>query len=74
MRRDASTALRAVDVEPRRYVAPSIPISTLSNMEWISLYAILAIHLRVEGALTNTVPINVYRGVGRIECVYTVDG
>ena len=57
------------------YVAPSIPISTLSNMERMisGLYAIPAIHLRVEGALTNTVPINVYRGVGRIECVYTVE-
>ena len=37
------------------------------------LYAIPAIHLRVEGAFTNTVPINVYRGVGRLECVYTVE-
>src|SRR5207249_3978307 len=48
------------------YVAPSIPISTLSNMERMisGLYAIPAIHLRVEGALTNTVPLNVYRGVG----------
>ena len=57
------------------YVAPTIPISTLSNMERMisSLYAIPAIHLRVVGALTNTVPINVYRGVGRIECVYTVE-
>jgi carbon-monoxide dehydrogenase large subunit len=57
------------------YVAPSIPISTLSNMERMisGLYAIPAIHLRVQGALTNTVPINVYRGVGRIECVYTVE-
>jgi aerobic carbon-monoxide dehydrogenase large subunit len=57
------------------YVAPSIPISTLSNMERMisALYAIPAIHLRVEGALTNTVPINVYRGVGRLECVYTVE-
>jgi len=57
------------------YVAPSIPISTLSNMERMisGLYAIPAIHLRVEGALTNTVPINVYRGVGRLECVYTVE-
>src|SRR5207249_3529955 len=57
------------------YVAPSIPISTLSNMERMisGLYAIPAIHLRVEGALTTTVPINVYRGVGRIECVYTVE-
>jgi len=57
------------------YVAPSIPVSTLSNMERMisGLYAIPAIHLRVEGALTNTVPINVYRGVGRVECVYTVE-
>jgi carbon-monoxide dehydrogenase large subunit len=57
------------------YVAPTIPISTLSNMERMisSLYAIPAIHLRVVGAVTNTVPINVYRGVGRLECVYTVE-
>jgi aerobic carbon-monoxide dehydrogenase large subunit len=57
------------------YVAPCIPVSTLTNMERMitSLYAIPAIHLRVEGVLTNTVPINVYRGVGRIECVYTVE-
>jgi carbon-monoxide dehydrogenase large subunit len=57
------------------YVAPCIPVSTLSNMERMisGLYAIPAIHLRVEGALTNTVPINVYRGVGRLECVYTVE-
>jgi carbon-monoxide dehydrogenase large subunit len=57
------------------YLAPTIPISTLSNMERMisGLYAIPAIHLRVEGAFTNTVPINVYRGVGRLECVYTVE-
>jgi carbon-monoxide dehydrogenase large subunit len=57
------------------YVVPSIPISTLTNMERMisGLYAIPVIHLRVEGALTNTVPINVYRGVGRLECIYTVE-
>ena len=57
------------------YVAPCIPVSTLSNMQRMisGLYAIPAIHLRVEGAFTNTVPINVYRGIGRIECVYTVE-
>ncbi len=57
------------------YVAPCIPVSTLTNMERMisGLYAIPAIHLRVEGVLTNTVPINVYRGVGRLECVYTVE-
>jgi carbon-monoxide dehydrogenase large subunit len=57
------------------YVAPGIPISTILNMQRMvcGLYAIPAIHLRVEGAFTNTVPINVYRGVGRLECVYTVE-
>src|SRR5262249_39739739 len=57
------------------YVAPCIPVATLTNMERMisGLYAIPAIHLRVEGAFTNTVPINVYRGVGRLECVYTVE-
>jgi carbon-monoxide dehydrogenase large subunit len=57
------------------YVAPCIPVSTLTNMERMisGLYAIPTIHLRVEGVLTNTVPINVYRGVGRLECVYTVE-
>jgi aerobic carbon-monoxide dehydrogenase large subunit len=70
------TALRARSTTNLgAYVAPCIPVSTLSNMERMisSLYAIPAIHLSVEGALTNTVPINVYRGVGRLECVYTVE-
>lgn len=70
------TALRVQSVANLgAYVAPGIPASTLLNMQRMisSLYAIPAIHLRVEGVLTNTVPINVYRGVGRIECVYTVE-
>jgi aerobic carbon-monoxide dehydrogenase large subunit len=57
------------------YVATGMPISIILNMERMvsGVYAIPAIHLRLEGALTNTVPINVYRGVGRLECVYTVE-
>ena len=57
------------------YVATGMPISIILNMERMvsGLYAIPAIHLRLEGAFTNTVPINVYRGVGRLECVYTVE-
>src|SRR5262249_36686031 len=57
------------------YVATGMPISIILNMERMvsGLYAIPAIHLRLEGAVTNTVPINVYRGVGRLECVYTVE-
>jgi len=57
------------------YVATGMPISIILNMERMvsGVYAISAIHLRLEGAFTNTVPINVYRGVGRLECVYTVE-
>jgi carbon-monoxide dehydrogenase large subunit len=57
------------------YVATGMPISIILNMERMisSLYAIPAIHLHLEGAFTNTVPINVYRGVGRLECVYAVE-
>jgi len=57
------------------YVATGMPISIILNMERMvsGVYAIPAIHLRLEGAVTNTVPINVYRGVGRLECVYTVE-
>ena len=57
------------------YVATGMPLSIILNMERMvsGLYAIPAIHLRLEGAFTNTVPINVYRGVGRLECVYTVE-
>ena len=57
------------------YVATGMPMSIILNMERMvsGVYAIPAIHLRLEGAFTNTVPINVYRGVGRLECVYTVE-
>ncbi len=57
------------------YVATGMPLSIILNMERMvsGLYAIPAIHLRLEGAFTNTVPINVYRGVGRLECIYTVE-
>jgi len=76
---DADGRVTALRVHSRSnlgaYIAPCTPVSTLSNMERMisGLYAIPAIHLRVEGVLTNTVPINVYRGVGRFECVYTVE-
>jgi carbon-monoxide dehydrogenase large subunit len=57
------------------YVATGMPMSIIFNMERMisGLYAIPAIHLTLEGAFTNTVPLNVYRGVGRLECVYTVE-
>lgn len=57
------------------YVAPCIPFSLVGNMQRMmsSVYAIPAIHLHLTGVLTNTVPINVYRGVGRVESVFTVE-
>jgi aerobic carbon-monoxide dehydrogenase large subunit len=57
------------------YVATGMPISIILNMERMisSVYAIPAIHLHLEGIFTNTVPVNVYRGVGRLECVYLVE-
>ena len=57
------------------YVAPGIPISTTGNMQRMisGVYAIPAIYLHVEGAFTNTVPINVYRGVGRLESIFTLE-
>ncbi len=70
------TALRVHSIQNLgAYVATGMPISIILNMERMvsGLYAIPAIHLRLEGAFTNTVPINVYRGVGRLECVYTVE-
>ena len=76
---DASGHVTALRVHSTQnlgaYVAPGMPISIILNMERMvsGLYAIPAIHLRLEGAFTNTVPINVYRGVGRLECVYTVE-
>ena len=69
-------ALRAHSItDLGAYFAPCIPVSTVSNMQRIisSVYAIPSIHLRVTGAFTNTVPINVYRGVGRFEGVYTAE-
>jgi carbon-monoxide dehydrogenase large subunit len=76
---DATGHLTALRVHSTQnlgaYVATGMPISIILNMERMvsALYAIPAIHLRLEGAFTNTVPINVYRGVGRLECVYTVE-
>src|SRR5207244_11620429 len=53
----------------------ALTICIYRNVEPITsgVYWIPAIHLTLEGAFTNTVPINVYRGVGRLECVYTVE-
>ena len=76
---DASGHVTALRVHSTQnlgaYVATGMPLSIILNMERMvsGLYAIPTIHLRLEGAFTNTVPINVYRGVGRLECIYTVE-
>jgi aerobic carbon-monoxide dehydrogenase large subunit len=76
---DASGRVSALRVRSTQnlgaYVATGMPISIILNMERMisSVYAIPAIHLTLEGVFTNTVPVNVYRGVGRLECVYVVE-
>ena len=66
------TALRVRSIQNLgACVATGMPIAIILNMERMisGLYAIPAIHLRLEGAFTNTVPINVYRGVGIPDCI-----
>jgi carbon-monoxide dehydrogenase large subunit len=38
-----------------------------------TIYAIPAIHLRVQGAFTNTAPVDAYRGAGKPEANYMVE-
>jgi carbon-monoxide dehydrogenase large subunit len=37
------------------------------------VYAIPAVHVRVKGALTNTAPVDAYRGAGRPEASYLIE-
>lgn len=46
---------------------------TLNAPALVGAYATPAIHLRVTGVFTNTVPTDVYRGAGRPEAVYLVE-
>ncbi|WP_374446931.1 xanthine dehydrogenase family protein molybdopterin-binding subunit [Stella sp.] len=46
---------------------------TLNAPALVGAYATPAIHLRVTGAFTHTVPTDVYRGAGRPEAVYLVE-
>lgn len=57
------------------YVGGGIPFSISLNMERMisGLYLIPAIDLVVQGTVTNTVPVQVYRGVGRTEAVMIVE-
>ncbi len=53
-------------------IAPLIPTDGLQRV-FGHVYAIPALYLRVEGMLTNTTPIDAYRGAGKPEIVTTVE-
>jgi carbon-monoxide dehydrogenase large subunit len=52
--------------------APSIPTESLQRV-FGHVYDIPALYLRVEGMLTNTTPVDAYRGAGKPEIVTTVE-
>jgi carbon-monoxide dehydrogenase large subunit len=53
-------------------VAPFIPTDALQRV-FGHVYDIPALYLRVEGMLTNTTPVDAYRGAGKPEIVTTVE-
>jgi carbon-monoxide dehydrogenase large subunit len=52
--------------------APEIPTFSGAVM-YSGVYALPAIHVRVLGVFTNTVPVDAYRGAGRPEAAYAVE-
>jgi carbon-monoxide dehydrogenase large subunit len=57
------------------HIGPRQPASTVGNVirMLVGAYAVPAAHLDFKGYVSNTVPINVYRGVGRLEDIYLVE-
>jgi carbon-monoxide dehydrogenase large subunit len=57
------------------HIGPRQPASTVGNVVRMlcGAYAIPAAHLDFKGFVTNTAPINVYRGVGRLEDIYVLE-
>jgi carbon-monoxide dehydrogenase large subunit len=57
------------------HVGPRQPASTVGNIirMLVGAYAVPSAHLDFKGYVSNTVPINVYRGVGRLEDIYLVE-
>jgi carbon-monoxide dehydrogenase large subunit len=57
------------------HIGPRQPASTVGNIIRMlcGAYAIPTAHLDFKGYVSNTVPINVYRGVGRLEDIYLVE-
>jgi carbon-monoxide dehydrogenase large subunit len=57
------------------HVVPRQPNSTVGNVirMLVGAYAVPEAYLDFKGYVTNTIPINVYRGVGRFEDIYVVE-
>ncbi|MEM7422781.1 MAG: xanthine dehydrogenase family protein molybdopterin-binding subunit [Pseudomonadota bacterium] len=51
---------------------PMIPTEAAVGM-YTGLYKIPAAHIRVKGMITNTVPVDAYRGAGRPEAAYLIE-
>ena len=56
-------------------IGPRQPASTVGNIirMLVGAYAVQAAYLDFKGYVSNTVPINVYRGVGRLEDIYLIE-
>jgi aerobic carbon-monoxide dehydrogenase large subunit len=57
------------------HIGPRQPSSTVGNIIRILVgaYAVPAAYLDFKGYVSNTIPINVYRGVGRLEDIYLLE-
>src|SRR4029079_7342116 len=57
------------------HIGPRQPGWTVGNIirMLVGAYAVPAAYLDFKGYVSNTVPINVYRGVGRLEDIYVVE-
>ena len=57
------------------HIVPRQPNSTVGNIirMLVGAYAVPEAYLDFKGYVTNTIPINVYRGVGRFEDIYVVE-
>ncbi len=57
------------------YLAGSSPFTALRNVTRMlpGIYKTPLVHLNLAGVFTNTVPIASYRGVGRVEAIYTLE-
>jgi carbon-monoxide dehydrogenase large subunit len=57
------------------HIVPRQPASTVVNVirMLVGAYAVPEAYLDFKGYVSNTVPINVYRGVGRLEDIYVIE-